>query len=168
MYTRNWYEGLLANLNPDLAVQCTKHDGSSTTTSQSYLQIHRKTSSPWGCYLGSIGSAYGVGTVLFGTGTTPPTVDDYALSGDVISTLVGTVDHSESYDNTERAVTEVYTLTNTGDAAVTIGEVGIFTSAGSSSKCIMLERTVLESPITIEPGGVGQVTYTLRGTFPIA
>ena len=33
-------------------------------------------------------------------------------------------------------------------------------------EAIWVERTVLETPVTIPAGGVGQVTYTIRMNYP--
>lgn len=59
------------------------------------------------------------------------------------------------------------TITNNNETDITIGEVGIVYQTGSSYS-VLFERTVLESPITIPAGGVGQVTYTIRMNYPTA
>ena len=122
-------------------------------------------------------SATGIGldnyNVFFGDGTTEPTIDDYTLSGEFITgiTTSYTFDISANDDGSGSAATVKYTITNNNEEAITISEIGIFTSiywqssSSTSSKytsaAILAERTLLETPITIEPGGVGQIAYTI-------
>lgn len=130
-------------------------------------QLHGTTSTS-----GFLFSGYGV---LFGSGTTPPTIDDYSFSGNVVSGCTcSQTNTSEIADDGKSSQWQtVFTITNNNTDAVTIGEVGVFTevylrnsSAAYEHKAIMLDRTVLETPITIEPGGVGQVTATWRMEAP--
>ena len=109
------------------------------------------------------------GGVFIGTGNTPPTYEDYAPSGDFITTFEYTCVLTKT--NTDKGIqlSSKFTITNTGTEAFTIGEVGLITSSGNSanqSTKIMLERTVLDTPITIEAGGVGQLTYTININMP--
>lgn len=110
--------------------------------------------------------------VIFGTGTTQPTLDDYQMSGEHF--VEYTVSQSLTVDSDDLGVTYtcVYTLTSTASEDVTIGEIGLSGVAkrklGSSFYCtgFLVERTLLETPITISPGGVAQITYTLRINYP--
>lgn len=119
--------------------------------------------------------------VVLGTGTTEPTIDDYTLSGDAITTISSnyTVENSIDEDEMGATRTAMYTITNTGDDSITIGEIGIFverrwqskTTTGTSPRpyhhgFVMIERSLLETPITIPAGGVGQITYTIRMNYP--
>jgi len=110
--------------------------------------------------------------VVFGTGNTPPTVDDYTLSGSFISGLstsnVTVAETTSKNDDGSMVFTYVYTINNSTGADITIGEIGIQTYANSSSYYInvLVERTVLDTPVTIAAGGVGQVTYTIRMNYP--
>lgn len=115
---------------------------------------------------------------VFGTGTTPPTVDDYCVSGSEITNLTFT----KTVTYGAGTVTCTYVITNGNSDPVTIGEVALFTpgsftlyynySSGSNKttfyKTVMLERTVLDTPVTIPAGGIGQVTYTIRMNYPTA
>lgn len=113
--------------------------------------------------------------VCFGNGTAPATINDYNMSGDLFTTYKSSYSHTITYDDTGVSNTVIYTLTNTGTEDFTISEIGLFGYAyikNSSSSfyynnSILVERTLLETPITI-PGnnGVGQITYTLRYDFP--
>ena len=110
--------------------------------------------------------------VIFGTGNTEPTIDDYQMAGEHF------VDYTEShtYESTLNGTTKTlscrYTLTNTSTESVTIGEVGLSTyayrevSSNYYYSGFLLERTALDSPITIPAGGVGVITYTLKFDLP--
>ena len=108
-----------------------------------------------------------------GTGTTPPTINDYCFSGDLITDFTYSCSLTKNSDENGSSITALYTITNTGDTAFTIGEIGLTASLGNNNYSDiqyigLLERTVLETPVTIEPGGVGQVTYTIRMNYPTA
>lgn len=103
--------------------------------------------------------------VAFGDGDTPPTLDDYQLSGEHITTYDATI--TSQLDSDSLNSINTYTITNTGTSAFTIKEIGLFTSPSSSSRYFALVfREVLDSPVTIEAGGVGQVTLTLGVAIP--
>lgn len=113
-------------------------------------------------------ATYYYGGVFFGDGDTPPTPDDYALSGNVITTATATAVVTKTVDANGVTITGTYTITNTGTENITIAEVGLFEGFSNSMCDYMMERTVLDSPITIPAGGVGQVTYTIRMDYPTA
>ena len=110
--------------------------------------------------------------VVLGTGSTAPTLDDYALSGNLVSTYTYSATLKNEKDENGLTTTAMYTITNTGNSAITIGEIGLIadltTNSSSESYKGLLERTVLDTPLTIEPGGVGQLTYTIRFNYPTA
>lgn len=114
--------------------------------------------------------------VFFSNGTTPPTFNDYAPSGELFVTYTATCTRTFSFDEDGCEQVLNYTLTNTGTEDFTIGEVGLLTYARQKHKSynryyyynIVTERTVLETPITIPAGGVGQITYKLRMNIPSA
>lgn len=111
------------------------------------------------------------GGAIIGTGTTPATIDDYKLAGDMITTFTYSKTVTITHDDEKTTITALYTITNTGNAAFTIGEIGLmagsYASTNTSYRCLV-ERTVLDSPVTIEAGGVGQVTYTIEINMPVA
>lgn len=146
-----------------------------------------KTGSYWGDVFGIKNSSYGLrfelvskldggsAGVAFGTGTAPVTFNDYKLSGDYISGLTASITQNAGSDDDGVWKTALYTLTNSNDYDVTIGEVGSFITCCSSTSTqatsrysALVERTVLSSPVTIPAGGIGQVTYTLRFNYPTA
>lgn len=111
---------------------------------------------------------------VLGTGTTAPTFDEYEMSGEIITTISSIVSsNSHTVEEDGVAITTTWTVTNTGTEAITIGEVGFYGTyktatavSNSSTAAMLIERTVLDEPITIEAGGVGQVTYTVRLKYP--
>ena len=114
-------------------------------------------------------AAYGL---YFGNGAEPPTLDDYKLAGDVVSGFSVTKITTSEYDGASAARTNVYTIANTSSTEITISEIGLvgyaWNSATSNNGHALFDRTVLDEPVTIPAGGVGQVTYTIRMNYPTA
>jgi hypothetical protein len=111
--------------------------------------------------------------VVFGTGDTPPTLDDYCLAGSLVSGYSCDKEITKELTDESAKVTAVYTITNTSGEAITIREVGLIgqatgTSANNGDYNGLIERTVLDEPVTIPAGGTGKVTYTLKLAFPVA
>ena len=110
--------------------------------------------------------------VLFGTGDTPASLDDYKLAGDMIQNIAASISKTYSYSEAQPSLKAVYTITNNNAAAITIKEVALhvqytYNSNGSVSGCV-IDRTVLDTPVTIPAGGVGQVEYTIAFNIPTA
>lgn len=108
--------------------------------------------------------------VVFGTGSSVAP-DDYTISGDVISGISYNTAISYFNDGAKAEKTVVYTITNNNETDITISEIGYFEKvpAGKNSSATtysLIEHTVLDSPVTIPAGGVGQITYTIRMNFP--
>lgn len=165
MFTKNWYK-LLSNAFAD------KHNLLSLTNSAGSSVKYDSEYSMQGniAFVDILND--GIQTtatsgVHIGTGTTLPTVDDYCLSGDRITTFTNSNAITTEANDNAFVITTLYTITNTADTAITIGEIGVFGYTGNNN-AVLLEHTVLESPITIEAGGVGQVTYTIRFNYPTA
>lgn len=104
--------------------------------------------------------------VVLGTGDAEPTEDDYTLSGTIITTfgVSSTTEHIYNSEDGSYTIENVYTITNTGSSTFTIKEIAWFANffygGGTSYACFLIDRTLLEEPITLEAGQVGQVTYT--------
>ena len=120
---------------------------------------------------GNLTSSYGT---AFGTGTTPPTLSDYTLSGDLITGLSVTTARSVKEDESGVTCSLLHTVVNNNSDEVTIGEVSYIaqvtgfngTSSNITNCYCLIERAVLDEPVTIPAGGVGQVTYTIRIIYP--
>lgn len=108
-------------------------------------------------------SSYGAG-VVFGTGTTPPTISDRTWAGTNITTFTASVSVSSGEENGKAYIEALYTITNTGSEAFTIGEICTFANCSASTNTnysALMDRTVLENPVAIPVGGIGQVTYRI-------
>lgn len=114
-----------------------------------------------------LGPAKACSEIVFGTGTTPPTRDDYALSGTNITSSLSRQDETISKETLANGVKVIHSMfiKNTSSEPVTIGEVAwrqsfLYTSNNAYSG-ILLDRTVLQEPITIPAGEVGQINYSI-------
>ena len=107
--------------------------------------------------------------VYFGSDPTPATENDYKLGSMITSGLSivnpSNVARSENADLGTVTNSAVYTVTNTSENEINIYEIGWYTdhTSGSSSGLhyLMLDRTVLDEPITIAPGEVEYIVYDL-------
>lgn len=110
--------------------------------------------------------------VFFGNGTSAPTKGDHTLSGDLITTFnVVNTTESHSCDGDTVTHTMTYFLENTGSAPITISEVAWFgygRTTGSGAGMFLFDRTLLDAPITIAPGGIGKVVYNRSVSYPTA
>lgn len=183
MFTKNWYYGLRSTMSAadkPLTSELTGLKNLAGTLPGNISSI-----SSWAEGIGSSSSVasnpsiYFLQTVttsnggaIIGTGTTPATIDDYKLAGDMITTFTYSKSVTITHDDDKTTITALYTITNTGAAAFTIGEIGLiaacYSSSNTSAYRCLVERTVLDSPVTIEAGGVGQVTYTIEINMPVA
>lgn len=115
-------------------------------------------------------SSYGF---IVGSGRTPASVEDYCLESLITSSLYLSVVQSTDGDGN---YIWVGTLTNKASEPITVGEIGILMSCynKSSSSCTCLvERTVLDEPLTLGAGESGFISYKVRfaptvGSFPTA
>lgn len=171
MFTRNWYNHIANVISYNTLLNYKTVTGVEyKATSGPQMEIGSTSTNTIGPHMGNPQNSFnGSGGVVFGTGTTAPTVEDYKLSGDLITNLSALANVTVEGDDNGVTITAIYTITNTGADSFTIGEVGIVTnlhynyfSSNSDSFKGLIERTVLDSPVTIEADGVGQVTYTIR------
>lgn len=98
--------------------------------------------------------------VVFGTDGTPATEDDYTFANGFISGIAMTVSKSSGAQDdtggTGGAIEREYVIVNNNSEDITIREIGIWW------KGLLLERTVLDNPVTIAPGEAGGIKYSLR------
>ena len=129
-------------------------------------------------YMGRVNTGalnYNKTGIILGSGTTPATFDDYCLENRIVADgLTVSTNLTSQTDENGMCISAMITISNTTDEAVTVAECGVHCGGSSGSNgskkynYVLLDRTVLETPITIEPGGVGQVTYTIRMNYPTA
>lgn len=112
--------------------------------------------------------------IVIGRGTTPATEDDYDLedmiTGGVNLTKTEVTRGEDSPG--DPWVQFKITVTNTGSEPLTVGEIGYRQHIGAycipdntnrnSDGPILLDRTVLNPPITIAPGDAGIIHYKLK------
>lgn len=85
----------------------------------------------------------------FGTGTTPPTIDDYKFSGDLVTPTF--VPASGTAYNGSNGSIFAMAVINPTQEAMTINEIGLFRNLDSTG-CVMLTRDVLPQPVVLQPG----------------
>ena len=112
--------------------------------------------------------------VSFGTGTTPATASDYSLESMLSSTQISVATPSSvsfSKADTYEEYSVTFGVTNKTDKAITISEVGLtaipYRYIGNTNifRYALVDRTVLDTPVTIPAGQSKQITYTIRFNY---
>lgn len=108
----------------------------------------------------------------FGSGTTTPTENDYKLESDITSGISVVLNASARYSSPKPHMTFTFTITNTGSSNVTINEIGIVTASiqcctsssatSASSANVLIDRTLLDTPLTIAPSSTAALEYTVN------
>lgn len=107
----------------------------------------------------------------FGTGTTPPTLNDYKMESAITSgfTVMSSA-FIQSQEDGKYIHERVYSIRNDTENDMTISEIGLFSRVANGSSpnsagfnYVLMYRTVLDNPVTIPPG-VAKVV-TLKMTF---
>lgn len=103
--------------------------------------------------------------VYFGSGSTPATRADYKLAAPITSGLVITDPSAvitETQKDHKRILHSTFLVKNTSGSEKIIWEVGVFTpvcQTGSTCYLVLMDRVVLDKPITIPAGETRAVTY---------
>ena len=110
--------------------------------------------------------------IIFGSGDTPATADDYVMELPITSGISGSIVRTDSVDENEDPYTRFdITLTNTSGSSITVNEIGYqqrllyAASQGasySSYEAYLLDRTVFDDAITIPSGEYAVIRYTLK------
>ena len=93
--------------------------------------------------------------IIIGSGTTPPTYEDYKIEQQIKLTVVGV---TIGYDELDKSTYCIKTLTNNTEESVTINEIGVITYCFSSlsttnkTKTILISRDVLAEGFIVAPG----------------
>ena len=110
--------------------------------------------------------------VSFGTGTTPATVSDYFLESILGDTQIRvSVPSSISFNklDTYEEYTVTFGVTNKTADAIAISEIGLtampYSPYGGNNQYALVDRTVLDTPVTIPAGQSKQITYTIRFNY---
>lgn len=111
------------------------------------------------------GAANGRGYIILGTGTTEPTPEDYRLESQ-ITTNLSCDSVSVSRNTTVKTYTATFSNSGTSDMIVTeIGYVSrllhLYNLGDYLYDNFLMDRTVLDTPVTIPAGESRTITYTL-------
>lgn len=166
MLTKNFYAYIRADFSEKTTeATFTKTDGTTSTVSLSSDYPPFKVMNKWAK------STTGTG-VSFGTGTTPATASDYFLESILTDTQINVSTPSSisfsRYDAYEE-YTVTFGVTNKTADAITISEMGLTAMPCSpnsgSNYYALVDRTVLDAPVTIPAGQSKQITYTIRFNY---
>lgn len=97
--------------------------------------------------------------MLLGTGTTPPTIDDYRLASFVGLTVVSS--NHTYYAKKGRILIYTRTFVNSTSEAITITELGMYIG-GVDNMPFLIAREVLSEPVVIQPEESKAFTFTLK------
>ena len=100
------------------------------------------------------------GYVVVGSGSTPPSVDDYCLEAPITSVEHDGITSSVDENNN---VIKTLSFRNSSSEAITIREVGVAmsgykTNTSSGTGVFMAYREVLDTPYVVAAGAVGYIT----------
>lgn len=90
--------------------------------------------------------------IYLGTGNVTPTIDDYKLSGELITSLISQGQGTSANNN---SITFSAIATNNTESPVTIKEIGLggYVESSGTFQCVfLLTRDVLPTPITLNTG----------------
>ena len=110
--------------------------------------------------------------VVVGSGNAPATKADYKLENIITSGLksVSSTNATDALDNGVENIKAII-LQNTTETDITISEVGLigmcYSGSGDSYyKYLMVDRTVLDVPVTIPAGESKAISYSIRINWP--
>ena len=104
------------------------------------------------------------GSILVGSDNTPETGESYSLKNEITSGLNIALTKSV-VDNDDGSCSSIVVanITNTSSASITIGEIGTAQHFRPTTEYdyFFIDRTPLGTPLTIQPGEVGRIVYTI-------
>ena len=165
MLTKNFFSFLRATLQ-GINATYTLTNGTTQNTQFANVKLPLAVMTTWGKVVTSSG-------VSFGTGTTQATVEDYCLESILGDTQISasppsqvSFSRGDSFD--EYSVS--FGVTNTTDEAITISEVGLtaapyYTGSNDTSFYALVDRTVLDTPVTIPAHETKHIAYTIRFNY---
>ena len=97
--------------------------------------------------------------IYLGTGNVTPTIDDYKLSGELVTGLTSQEQRTTANNN---SITFSAIATNNTESPVTIKEIGLGgLTAGATACVILLTRDVLTTPVTLNVGDSKTFSITI-------
>lgn len=127
--------GLSSNCN--ICTSGTRYDSTGTPTSRFVLQ---------GC------------EIYLGTGNVTPTIDDYKLSGELVT---GLTSQGKSTTANNNSITFSAIATNNTESPVTIKEIGLGGYYNNPDYVVLLTRDVLTTPVTLNTGDSKTFSITI-------
>lgn len=97
--------------------------------------------------------------IYLGTGNVTPTIDDYKLSGELVTGLTSQKQETTANNN---SITFSATATNNTESPVTIKEIGLGGYRTGKTTCVcLLTRDVLATPVTLNTGDSKTFSITI-------
>ena len=166
MLTKNFYAYIKAAFSgSDSTAIFTKTDGTKGEVSISSSYPPFKVMNSWS-------KSTIMSGVSFGTGTTPATVSDYFLESILTETQINvSTPSSVSFNkfDTYEEYTVTFGVTNKTADAITISEMGLtaipYSPYSGTPYYVLVDHTVLDTPVTIPAGQSKQITYTIRFNY---
>ena len=166
MLLRNWY-----NTYKSAITQTVITNGLVNTSGEQYDSGYYESTynydKPYKFYAKNVAIGSNVdGSFMVGSGTTPPTLDDYNLESRITADLTGQV--IRTHDGTGIIYIN---LTNSSSNPITISEIGYYAmcytkeDSYSSPVGCLLERSVFD-PVTIQSGEIAQIQYKININIP--
>lgn len=106
------------------------------------------------------GNLYLTGCEIYlGTGNVTPTIDDYKLSGELVTGLTSQRQNTTANNN---SITFSAIATNNTESPVTIKEIGLGGYVRGNTPCVfLLTRDVLATPVTLNTGDSKRFSITI-------
>ena len=96
--------------------------------------------------------------IYLGTGNVTPTIDDYKLSGELVT---GLTSQEESTTANNNSLTFSAIATNNTESPVTIKEIGLGGYETGPAFVVLLTRDVLATPVTLNTGDSKKFSITI-------
>ena len=160
MLTKNFYALMRAALG--------KISSEATGLDSTTITIPFSNSNWYGAFgLMSGYDANGEQYVRFGNGTTPATVNDYKLESQIDSGITVANPSAPTTEYTDNYISWTATFGVSASVETTISEIGLISRVYRSSgvTTTLVDRTVLDTPVTIPAGQSKQITYTIRFNY---
>ena len=96
--------------------------------------------------------------IYLGTGNVTPTIDDYKLSGELVTVLTSQAENTTANNN---SITFSAIATNNTESPVTIKEIGLGGYLTNPACVFLLTRDVLATPVTLNTGDSKTFSITI-------
>lgn len=96
--------------------------------------------------------------IYLGTGNVTPTIDDYKLSGELVT---GLTSQEQNTTATNNSITFSAIATNNTESPVTIKEIGLGGYVSNPACVFLLTRDVLATPVTLNTGDSKRFSITI-------